>query len=280
MPILLLDKGKGLSSYQAISKVKRLFGYRKAGHGGTLDPLASGMLPVFFGTSTIFSKLCLQAKKTYTLTCHLGIATTTYDAEGEVVYRHPAAPPPTIDDIATALDPFLGTYAQTPPLYSARKVQGKRLYKLARSTPLSLLEQASSTLPTKVVSITLRSKLDYRYPELSFTVECSSGTYVRSLVSDLGGALQCGAHITQLRRVAIDSFDAPMYSAEQIADMDATQRKSILIAPESINTAYPKVRLQEDDYIKIIQGQKIASPVPSADEGDGSDEAMGAMRAR
>lgn len=199
--ILLLDKPAGMSSNRALQQAKRLFGAAKAGHTGSLDPLATGLLPVCFGEATKIAGYLLGARKAYAAACRLGIATDTCDSEGAVVSERPV---PRLDDrtIRAALARLTGRITQVPPVYSALKQRGVPLYKRAR-------RGEDVTAPPREVDV-FRFDLAAREGDvLHLDVECGSGTYVRSLVRDLGEALGCGAHLTALRRLWIEPFRTP-----------------------------------------------------------------------
>ena len=195
--ILLLDKPLGLSSNQALQKVKHLFNARKAGHTGSLDPLATGLLPLCFGRATRLSRFLLEADKEYYVVAKLGIQTTTGDAEGEVVATRPVQVVEA--QLQAALENFRGTFDQIPSMYSALKHQGQPLYKLARQ---------GITIPREARKVTithLEAQLNMD-ETVTLKVACSKGTYVRTLVEDLGEKLGCGAHVIELRRVSVAGF--------------------------------------------------------------------------
>ena len=207
--ILLLDKPKGLSSNAALQQVKRLYCARKAGHTGSLDPLASGMLPICFGKATKMSQQWLNADKIYHVRAQLGIQTTTGDAEGSIVAEK-AVPDLTPKIIEQTLNRFRGEIQQVPPMYSALKHQGQPLYKLARRG--ITIER----LPRAVIIHHL-SLLSYENHQLELQVHCSKGTYIRTLIEDIGEALHCGAHVVELRRLSVGNFSAEqMISLEQL----------------------------------------------------------------
>lgn len=196
--ILLLDKPAGVTSNAALQHLKRLFNARKAGHTGSLDPLATGLLPICFGEATKFSQFLLDADKSYwTLAC-LGVRTNTGDADGEVVATQPSQHI-TEAEIRAQLALLQGTIDQTPPMYSALKYQGKPLYKLARAG-------ISVTIKSRRVTIYKLQLLAFSGTEIQLMITCSKGTYVRTLVEDLGNALGCGAHVKQLRRLSTGPY--------------------------------------------------------------------------
>ncbi|MGH8234861.1 MAG: tRNA pseudouridine(55) synthase TruB [Rhodanobacteraceae bacterium] len=199
--ILLLDKPSGISSNRALQQAKRLFGAAKAGHTGSLDPLATGLLPICFGESTKIAGYLLGARKAYAAECRLGVATDTCDSDGTVLAEQPI---PELDDasVRNALTTLTGRIVQVPPVYSALKQGGVPLYKRAR-------RGEDIVAPPREVDV-FRFELVGRIGDtLRLTVECGSGTYVRSLVRDLGEALGCGAHLTALRRLWVEPFRDP-----------------------------------------------------------------------
>src|SRR5690606_16559384 len=207
--ILLRDKPSGLTSNQALQRARRLFKAAKAGHTGSLDPLATGMLPICFGAATKLAGYLLDARKTYFVTAKLGVATDTGDADGEVIATSDA-PAPSEADVRAAVASFVGEIEQTPPMYSALKQDGKRLYELAREGIVVEREPRR----VRIDEMTLES---WAWPELSFRVTCSKGTYVRTLVTDLAEKLGTLGHVTALRRLAVEPFDpADMIGFEQL----------------------------------------------------------------
>src|SRR4051812_19757997 len=192
--VLLLDKPVGLSSNDALIKAKRLLNAKKAGHTGTLDPFATGLLPLCFGEATKFSQDLLEADKTYETVVHLGIRTTTGDTEGDIVEIREVNV--TNEQIEAALVQFRGDIEQVPPMHSALKREGKPLYEYARAG-VTLERDA------RKVSIHALELLDYQAPYLRLRVTCSKGTYIRVLGEDIGAALGCGAHLQELRRTQV-----------------------------------------------------------------------------
>ncbi len=198
--ILLLDKPLGMSSNAALQRVKYLWQAKKAGHTGSLDPLASGMLPLCFGEATKFSQYLLDADKTYLVQATLGIRTTTGDAEGEPVQQR-AVPPLCLAELDQAFDQFRGESWQVPSMFSALKHQGKPLYELARRG--IEVERAARQITVYQLKV-----LSYQAPTVEFEMRCSKGTYVRNVVEDLGEKLGCGAHVSLLRRTSVGPFKA------------------------------------------------------------------------
>ena len=252
--LLLLDKPAGLSSNRALQQVKRLFGAAKGGHAGSLDPLATGMLPIFFGAATRLANYMLEARKVYVVTATLGSATTTGDAEGAPLEDRSDEPPPTAARVATAVARFVGEIEQIPPMYSALKRDGVPLYRLARAG--IEVERA----PRKVVVEAL-SVDRYEWPSLTLTVRCSKGTYVRTLVEDLARAAGTLGHVAQLRRLAVDPFDEHgMRSIETLEAAAAEGRAALdrlLLPADAALPGWPSVRLPADDAKRLARGQAV-----------------------
>mgnify|MGYP002652309260 CR=1 FL=1 len=202
--VLLLDKPLGLSSNDALQRAKRLLRAEKAGHTGTLDPLATGVLPLCFGAATKFSGLHLDADKTYEATLQLGVTTTTGDAEGEVTERR-AVPAITPEQLEAVRQRFLGRITQVPPMHSALKKDGKALYEYARAG--IEVERAPREVEIHALNLAL-AQVDQAQAAIKIEVTCSKGTYIRTLGEDIGQALGCGGHLTRLRRTATGPFVA------------------------------------------------------------------------
>lgn len=254
--ILLLDKPTGVTSNEALQEVKHLYRARKAGHTGSLDPLASGLLPVCMGEATKVSGFLLDADKHYRMTCRLGIRTTTGDAEGEVLETRP------VDDcerevIEAVLGRFLGPVQQIPPMYSAVKHQGERLYKLARQGVE--VEREPRTVVIHEIGL-----LQLQLPDLELEVRCSKGTYVRTLAEDIGAALGCGAHVTALRRLGVGPYDAhgmvTMENLKKLAGQGLEGLDALLLPVESALSQWPGVRLSSDAAFYLRQGQPVVVP--------------------
>jgi tRNA pseudouridine55 synthase len=200
--ILLIDKPAGMTSHDVVDRVRKVFSTRKVGHAGTLDPFATGLLIVGVGDATKRLQTYVGLDKTYEATARLGATSDTFDPEGMIselpstVYRLPS-----LDDVERVLDRFRGGYDQKAPLHSAKKIGGKKLYELARKGTAT-----EEMRPTKHVEITELTVTDYAWPDLTFRVRCSSGTYIRSLADDIGRELGCGAYLTALRRTAIGAY--------------------------------------------------------------------------
>jgi tRNA pseudouridine55 synthase len=256
--ILLLDKPMGLSSNGALQRVKRLYRAAKAGHTGSLDPLATGLLPVCLGSATKISAFLLDADKRYRVRIRLGQTTTTADAEGEVIRTAPTDGV-TEPALRSALEGFLGTISQLPPMYSAVKHQGERLYKLARQG----LEVERQPREVTIFSIDL---LDFALPEVEIDVHCSKGTYVRTLAEDLGEVLGCGGHVIGLRRTGVGPYvenAAPFVTMDQLealGEEDLGAMDALLLPQDSALGHWPEVRLSEDACFYLRQGQAVLVP--------------------
>ncbi len=237
--VLLLDKPQGLSSNQALQRVKRLYGAAKAGHTGALDPLATGMLPVCLGEATKFSQFLLDSDKRYITTAKLGVRTTTSDAEGEVLETRPVPGLVRAELEALLATRFLGEITQVPSIYSALKHQGQPLYKLARKGVEVEVKQRRVT----IYEIRL---LDCRADELDIEVFCSKGTYIRSIVEDLGQLLGCGAHVSMLRRLSSGS-----YQAAQMITLDALQACAGSTPEEDLDPEEKNSRQQRLDALLL-----------------------------
>ncbi len=247
--VVLLDKPVGLSSNAALQKVRRALNAQKAGHTGTLDPLASGLLPLCFGNATKFSADLLHAEKEYETTIRFGVKTTTGDAEGEVVSERE----PTFDyqTFSEVLENFRGEIEQVPPMYSALKKDGVPLYKLARKG------EEIERKPRKVVISTL-DVLDFNPPEATLVVRCSKGTYIRVLGEDIGEALGCGAHLKSLRRTAVG--DLRISESVTLADFEAMseeERLKVLLPPDRLLSTLVRIDLDEAQTERFSHGGKV-----------------------
>ena len=260
--VLLLDKDSGASSNRMLQKVKHLYGAAKAGHTGSLDPLATGMLPVCLGEATKVSGFLLDADKHYRVTARLGERTDTADADGEVIAT---APVPPLDEAAVreVLTGFLGDIEQVPPMYSALKHQGRRLYDLAR---------AGEEVERKArrVRIFLLSLESLAVDSLALDVRCSKGTYVRTLVEDVAAALGTLGHVTALRRLGVGPYEKrPMYTlAELEATLEAGGQSALdalLLPVDSAIADWPVVNLDADMSFYIRRGQPVLVPRAPSD---------------
>jgi len=253
--VLLLDKPLNLSSNHALQKIKRLFNARKAGHTGSLDPLATGMLPICLGEATKISAYLLDADKTYRFKCQLGTRTATADAEGEVVetlpYEHI-----TRQDVERVLADFIGDIEQIPPMHSALKKDGQRLYELARRGE----EVERKPRPVHIYDLQL---LGFEQGEMELQVNCTKGTYVRTLAEDIGRALGSCAYVTQLQRLTVGPYTAGMLSMEQLeaaAEQGEQQLDALLLPVDSGIEHFPRVVLDDDSayYLKLGQPVQVA----------------------
>lgn len=254
--VLLLDKDVGISSNHALQAARRLYRAEKAGHTGTLDPLASGLLPLCFGEATKFSGELLDADKQYLATVQLGVTTDTADAEGLVLETR--AVDVSDADIEAVLAEFVGQIDQIPPMYSALKRDGKPLYEYARAGIEIERKPRRVTIHDLRRAGALESLVDNRF---MFEVRCSKGTYVRTLAADIGERLGCGAHLTALRRTAIGTLT--LESAFTLAGIEArneASRDELLLAPDFLLAGVGEARLDAESAARLRQGQTIAWP--------------------
>jgi tRNA pseudouridine55 synthase len=259
--LLLLDKPRGMSSNGALQHAKRLFQAAKAGHTGSLDPLATGMLPICFGAATKLSGYLLDAPKTYAVTAELGAATNTGDAEGDIVQRD-AVPARDDAQVRTALAALEGEIEQVPPMHSALKRNGVPLYRLARRG----VEVPRAARAVTVHSIRLDS---YHWPELRFTVSCSKGTYVRTLVTDLAAALGTLGHVRELRRLSVATFrEEQMRTFEALEALlreDGLAALDTALMPlDSALGDWPKIVLDADRAARLLHGESVTADSDSA----------------
>ena len=249
--VLLLDKPLGLSSNQALQKAKWLLRAEKAGHTGTLDPLATGVLPLCFGAATKFSGLHLDADKTYEATLQLGVTTTTGDAEGEVIERR-AVPAITPEQLEAVRQRFLGRITQVPPMHSALKKDGKALYEYARAG--IEVERAPREVAIHALNLAL-AQVHQAQAAIKIEVTCSKGTYIRTLGEDIGQALGCGGHLTRLRRTATGPFVAAQCTTlPALEALDDHERLNLLQPAEALLPDHTAVTLAADDAAKFLTG--------------------------
>lgn len=258
--LILLDKPQGMSSNQALQAVRRLLRAAKGGHTGSLDPLATGMLPICLGEATKLAGGLLGSAKAYLATARLGECTDTDDAEGRVIRSRPV-PELTAEQVEQALAPLRGSIQQFPPAYSALKRDGEPLYAKARRGE-EVLTQA------RTVQVHALQCTALQPPLLHLSIECGSGTYVRSLVRDLGESLGCGAHVVALRRTWVDPFRAEsMVTLEQLQVADAAEREALLLPIERGLAAWPRVMLDAGQAALLGQGRACqVEPAPTAGE--------------
>jgi len=263
--ILLLDKPHGLSSNQALQRVRHLFRADKAGHTGSLDPLATGLLPICFGEATKIAGGLLGARKAYDTVARLGMVTDTDDAEGQLLRERPV-PPLTIDRIDEALRALTGRIRQRPPIYSALKRGGEPMYAKARRGEVVEMEEREvdvHAFELQSAADLLDTPVEAGGPSLlRLHVECGSGTYVRSLVRDLGEMLGCGAHVAELRRLWVDPFRDPrMWTLEALQTLAERGERSLdacLLPIETGMTSWPQLTITGVQGERLGQGQSVA----------------------
>jgi tRNA pseudouridine55 synthase len=255
--VLLLNKPRGISSQQAVARAKRLFAARKAGHTGTLDPMADGLLPIGFGEATKFAQFLLDSDKQYLAILQLGATTNTGDAEGEILERHPVGV--SVDAIDAVLRRFTGPQVQTPPMHSAVKVDGKPLYAYARAG-LAVERKA------REICIHFMQLVDFSNKLLKIRVSCSKGTYIRVLAEEIGAALGCGAHLCGLtRETAGDLGLGGAVSIAELEAMDMSQRMARLLATDTFASSLPRLMTDAGVQQRLISGQRV--PLPEAAPG-------------
>lgn len=252
--VLLLDKAIGASSNHALQAARRLFRAEKAGHTGTLDPLASGLLPLCFGEATKFSGELLDADKQYLATVQLGATTDTADAEGRILERRPVSLAP--GQLAGVLAEFRGEIEQVPPMYSALKRDGKPLYEYARAG----IELERKARRVHIYDLELvggeTANADGRF---AFTVRCSKGTYVRTLAADIGERLGCGAHLAALRRTAIGRFGLDQaHTLAELEALDGESRDRLLLPADFLLADLEAARLDSWAAARLCNGQPVA----------------------
>jgi tRNA pseudouridine55 synthase len=255
--VLLLDKPLGLSSNDALQKAKWLLRAEKAGHTGTLDPMATGLLPLCFGAATKFSQLHLEADKTYEAVARLGVTTTTGDAEGEVVERRPV---PALDAamLAEVRARFLGAIEQVPPMHSALKKDGKALYEYARAGEDVARDARTVTIHSLELSLAAADSLRIR-------TQVSKGTSIRTLGEDIGRALGCGAHLQSLRRLATGPFGlVDSVTLDALAAMDEAERLACLLPVDALLAGHTHVTLGPEDAGRFLSGLRRRGPWPDA----------------
>lgn len=248
--VLLLDKSAGMTSHTAVRRVRGLLQARKAGHTGTLDPLATGLLPVCLGEATKFSHALLNANKSYLATIRLGLTTTTGDLEGATTAQAPVDI--TEAQARTVLGQFVGEILQVPPMYSAIKHGGRPLYKLARAG------KELPRAPRRVVVHELRF-MRFSPPELEVSITCSKGTYVRVLAEDIGRELGCGGCLAGLRRTAVGELSAATGSItlERLETLTPQERFGLLLPPDALLSSLPRLDLDAGNADRLKQGQPV-----------------------
>ena len=258
--IVLIDKPLGLSSNAALQKTKRIFNARKAGHTGSLDPLATGVLPICFGEATKISAFLLDSDKRYTTTIQLGQTRSTGDMEGEVLETRPV-PKLSTELIEEVLGSFRGDVAQIPPMHSALKHEGTPLYKLARK---------GISVERKVRHIKIHELLNLGFTEdtLTLDVHCSKGTYIRTLAQDIGEALGCGAHLIDLRRTEVAPFgEHSIYTLETLTEMASTgSLEGTLLPIDSAIPHWPSLDLSDEQAENLCMGRRVTHDnIPDSD---------------
>ncbi len=256
--VISLDKPGGITSQQAVSKVKRILGIRKAGHAGTLDPLATGLLIVFTGEATKIARFITDLDKEYTALVKLGEKTNTFDSDGDIVSKKEGFSF-SREEIEDAIKRFRGVIRQTPPMFSAVKVKGKPLYKLAR-------KGLEIERPEREITIQSLELTAYSPPLFEITVACSKGTYIRTLCNDIGDSLRVGAHMAGLRRTRTGNFS--IESAITLDELEellkASGRETLVhkavLSPDSALTHLTEVVLSQSDYKKAGNGSQVICP--------------------
>lgn len=250
--VLLLDKPYGISSNKAVQIAKYIFSAAKCGHTGTLDPVATGLLPLCFGEATKFSSILLDASKTYYAQLKLGFLSSTGDVEGEILRTEAADKEPSRYECEHVLKQFVGTITQVPPMHSALKYRGKPLYAYARS---------GETIERQAREITIHNiRIEsLMHNELHLSIACGSGTYIRTLAEDIGKALGCGgAYLTALRRTEIGGVDiSQAQSLPKLEALDASTLKDCLLPIDSFLTGLPSITLDETSALHLIQGRAV-----------------------
>jgi len=253
--VLVVDKPQGTSSNHVLQRAKRLYGAAKAGHTGALDPLATGVLPLCFGEATKFSQYLLDADKTYVTTASLGVRTETSDSEGEPVSEKPV-PAFTAAEVEAVLARFRGDIEQVPSMYSALKYEGKPLYRYARE---------GKTVPRKSRPLTIYQLelLGMTADTLELRVHCSKGTYIRTLVDDIGEALGCGAHVSALRRTQAGAFTlADAVTLDALEEQTAEARDQQLLPADQLIAELPRQELVSEQIVSILHGQPVRISAP------------------
>jgi len=247
--ILNLDKPAGITSYGAVARIKRLTGEKRVGHAGTLDPDATGVLPVCLGKATRVVQYLSGFSKTYVATIELGVSTDTYDASGQVTGRADASGIDRVQ-IESILPVFTGTVSQTPPMYSALKHHGQPLYKLARAG-------VTIERPSRTVTIHRLEIIDYQPPQVTLEIESSKGTYIRSLANDIGQALGCGAHMKDLRRTAYGVFI--IKAAVSLSRLEEGRLDQFLHPIDDALQDYPALTVDEAGEKAMRQGKMLSA---------------------
>lgn len=260
--ILLLDKPAGITSNDALQRIKRSYRAARAGHTGSLDKPATGILPICLGEATKFSSYLLNADKTYVTVAKLGVVTNTADAEGEILETR-SVPDFNQQNLEQILAQFVGNIEQVPPMYSALKVDGQRLYKLAYRG----VEVTRQPRPVSIYQIDL---LHFDQDSFEIRVRCSKGTYIRTLIEDIGNVLGCGAHVSTLRRLSTGPFTeeqmVTMETVEKQMELDDNALDGLLMPVDSALDHLPQTELSEDDTYHLCLGQAVLVPYASREK--------------
>ena len=256
--VLLLDKPAGITSTRALAKAKRILGSLKGGHTGTLDPFATGLLPLVFGEATKFSRFLIDSRKAYIATLRLGEETPTGDTESDVSARR--AVDASLAQIDAVLASFLGIQYQTPPMHSAVHVDGRRLYEYARAG-----EEVER--PARAIEIEALGRIDLDGNDLRVGVECSKGTYVRTLAQDIGTKLGCGANLVALRRTGVGGFSLDEAATFEALEAEGEARAlSRLLPPEALAASLARIDATEEEALRFGHGRIVARDYPPAGE--------------
>ena len=266
--VLLLDKPEGVSSTYALGVAKRLLNAEKAGHTGTLDPFATGLLPLCFGEATKFAQDLLHADKIYEATVHLGVTTTTADTEGDIIETKSVDL--TAEQIELVFQKFRGAIKQIPPMHSALKRDGKPLYEYAREGVV--LERESREVVIHALEL-----VDFKSPYLKIRVHCSKGTYIRVLGEDIGRALGCGAHLIALRRTGVGNLDLQRsITLAEFTELAVAQQSQALLPVDALLVSLPAVHLSEELTQRFLHGQRLPGTV--CEEAHATDDADALVR--
>jgi tRNA pseudouridine55 synthase len=270
--VLLLDKPEGVSSTYALGVAKRLLNAEKAGHTGTLDPFATGLLPLCFGEATKFAQDLLHADKIYEATVHLGVTTTTADTEGDIIETKSVDL--TAEQIELVLQKFRGVIKQVPPMHSALKRDGKPLYEYAREG--MVLERESREVVIHALEL-----VEFKSPYLKIRVHCSKGTYIRVLGEDIGRALGCGAHLIALRRTGVGALDLERsITLAEFTELALAEQNKALLPVDALLVSLPAIFLSEELTQRFVHGQRLPGMVcEEADPTDDSDALVRVYRA-
>ena len=262
--LLIIDKPTGPTSHDVVARMRRVLGERRIGHTGTLDPNASGVLPLVIGRATRLAKFLSGGNKTYEAVVRFGVATDTYDAEGTPAGARSTAPPPSRDAIERALDAFRGTFMQQPPAYSAKKIDGERSYKAARADRPALPEPVSVTVH-RLELMSLEGE------DATLRVECSAGFYVRSLAHDLGARLGVGAHLDALRRTVSAGLTLLDAMPLEFAERSREDSVAAILPLDAMLPHLSAVVLTDEGLLRVLHGRNIGA----AEVSSGSLEATG-----